>query len=77
MKQDIRIDFSPEAVLIGNGDFPTHSLPLQLLNASPFTVCCDGAANHYLDSGRIPDRIVGDGIPSVKNTSENMPRSST
>ena len=61
MKQDIRIDFSPEAVLIGNGDFPTHSLPLQLLNASPFTVCCDGAANHYLDSGRIPDRIVGDG----------------
>ena len=61
MKQDIRIDFSPEAVLIGNGDFPTHSLPLQLLNASPFTVCCDGAANHYLDSGRIPNRIVGDG----------------
>ena len=61
MKQDIRIDSSPEAVLIGNGDFPTHSLPLQLLNASPFTICCDGAANHYLDSGRIPDRIVGDG----------------
>lgn len=33
-----------------------------------FTVCCDGAADRYLASGRVPDRIVGDGDSlSVEN----------
>lgn len=57
----IDLSFSPEAVIVGNGDFPTHRIPLGLLERSLFTVCCDGAANSFLDSGRVPDRIVGDG----------------
>lgn len=57
----IEMTFHPDAVIVGNGDFPFHPVPLALLDNSRFTVCCDGAANHFLDSGRIPQRIVGDG----------------
>lgn len=53
--------FRPEAVIVGNGDFPTHPVPLRLMDNAPCVVCCDGAANRYLQSGRIPFRIVGDG----------------
>lgn len=57
----IELDFSPEAVVVGNGDFPVHRRPLALLEGARFTVCCDGAANGLLDRGRVPDCIVGDG----------------
>lgn len=57
----IEMTFQPDAVIVGNGDFPYHPVPLALLDKARFTVCCDGAANQFLDSGRIPWRIVGDG----------------
>ena len=53
-------DFVPEAVVVGNGEFPVSALPLRILDTAPFTVCCDGAADRCLESGRVPDRIVGD-----------------
>ena len=46
-----------DAVVLADGDFPTHSVPLRLLKEVPHVVCCDGAARH-LDA---PDYIVGDG----------------
>ena len=52
-------DFVPEAVVVGNGEFPVSALPLRMLDTASFTVCCDGAADRYLASGRVPDRIVG------------------
>lgn len=61
MKEMITIDSSPQAVVIGNGDFPMHRIPLSLIDGEAFKVCCDGAANCFLRSGRVPDRIVGDG----------------
>lgn len=61
-------DFMPEAVVVGNGEFPVSALPLRMLDTASFTVCCDGAADRYLASGRVPDRIVGDGDSlSVEN----------
>ena len=61
-------DFVPEAVVVGNGEFPVSALPLRMLDTASFTVCCDGAADRYLASGRVPDRIVGDGDSlSVEN----------
>ena len=61
-------DFVPEAVVVGNGEFPVSALPLRILDTAPFTVCCDGAADRCLESGRVPDRIVGDGDSlSVEN----------
>lgn len=55
------VDTSTEAVILANGDYPTAETPLQILNTAPYLVCCDGGANRYLSSGRVPDAIIGDG----------------
>ena len=51
----------PEAVVVGNGEFPSHPFPLSVLDQAPCVVCCDGGANALVESGRLPDWIVGDG----------------
>lgn len=51
----------PEAVILANGEYPAHALPLSLLAQAPYVVCCDGAADEYIRRGFIPDVIVGDG----------------
>lgn len=53
-------EFNPEAVVVANGDFPFRPTPVLILKSAPYVACCDGAANQYLDSGLIPDIIVGD-----------------
>ena len=53
--------YIPEAVILANGEFPTHTFPLQLLKDTEFVVCCDGAANEYITRGYTPDAIIGDG----------------
>lgn len=50
-----------DAVILANGEYPTHPLPLYLLENAPFVVCCDGAADEYISRGNIPNAIVGDG----------------
>ena len=50
-----------EAVVVGNGEFPVHPFPLTVLDQSPCVVCCDGGTNALVESGRLPDWIVGDG----------------
>lgn len=57
----ISYDFSPEAVVVGGGDFPTHEMPLSMLRNAQRVVCCDGAADEYIAHGLTPWRIVGDG----------------
>lgn len=59
----------PETIILADGDFPSCPLALKWLGKCPYVVCCDGAANAYIRSGRIPDAIVGDGdslLPEVK-----------
>ena len=55
------IDFCPEAVILGGGDYPTHPLPLKWLHSTKHIVCCDGAATNLLAKNLKPWRIVGDG----------------
>ena len=50
-----------EALILGNGDYPTHLCPLSLLARAPYVVCCDGAADEYIRRGFTPDVIIGDG----------------
>jgi thiamine pyrophosphokinase len=54
-------DWIYDAVIVAGGEFPTGPLPLEILQSAPYVVCCDGAADHYIATGRIPDAIVGDG----------------
>nr|MBD5377870.1 thiamine diphosphokinase [Bacteroides sp.] len=54
-------DFSPQAVVIDAGQFPTSPQALRWLSVTDKIVCCDGAANAYLSRpGARAWRIVGD-----------------
>ena len=46
-----------EAVILANGDFPTHELPLSVLHSTPHVVACDGAITRYPQA----EVVVGDG----------------
>ena len=50
-----------DAVILANGDYPSASCPLQLLQEADYVVCCDGGANEYIERGFLPDAIIGDG----------------
>lgn len=51
---------SPEAVILANGSFPTHSVPLRILKSSNPVICCDGAVNSLEKAGLNPSLIIGD-----------------
>ena len=50
-----------EVVILAEGEFPTHPLPLKVLNECEKVICCDGAANTYINIGKMPMATIGDG----------------
>ena len=54
-------DIPFDAVVVAGGDYPTAPQPLEVLHNAPYVVCCDGAADRYIATGRVPHAIVGDG----------------
>lgn len=46
-----------DAVIVANGEFPTHFIPLGVLNNARHIVACDGAIRHVPDA----EAVVGDG----------------
>ena len=50
-----------EVVILAEGEFPTHPLPLKVLNECEKVICCDGAANTYINIGKMPLATIGDG----------------
>ena len=70
----------PETIILADGDFPSHPLALEWLRQCPYVVCCDGAANTYIRSGRMPEAIVGDGdslLPDIKERYASLIHSET
>ncbi|MCW1734463.1 thiamine diphosphokinase [Anaerorudis cellulosivorans] len=51
---------NPDAVIIANGNYPTHEIPLSYIEKATYIVCCDGAANGFIARGGHPNAIVGD-----------------
>ena len=47
-------------VIIANGTFPRHTVPLSFLRKASRIICCDGATETLLGYGLEPDFIVGD-----------------
>ena len=47
-------------IIVANGDFPVHQIPLEILKSAKSILACDGAANTLIDKGFIPDIIIGD-----------------
>lgn len=57
----INESYTPEAVILANGEYPIHRIPAGILKEAVFIACCDGAANEYISRGYVPDAIIGDG----------------
>ncbi len=47
-------------IILANGVFPTHKIPLTFLQKAERILCCDGATENLLTFGLEPDYIVGD-----------------
>ena len=47
-------------VILANGTFPTHPVPLSRLQEADLIVCCDGAAEKLTANGFEPGIIIGD-----------------
>jgi len=54
------IDQAVETVILANGKFPSHPIPLSILKKASYIVCCDGAVNNLSETAIEPDAIVGD-----------------
>ncbi len=54
------------AVILANGDFPSHPYPLDVLQSASFRVCCDGATEALITAQLEPHIIIGD-LDSIPN----------
>lgn len=70
MKNDVKNKCQFDNVVLADGDYPSHEVPLQILANAEMVVCCDGAAAKYLSEGGIPAAIVGDGDSLSKELKE-------
>lgn len=51
-----------DTIIVANGEFPTHSIPLEVLHNAKHIVACDGAIRHVPQA----EAVIGDG-DSVPN----------
>lgn len=47
-------------VIVADGSFPTHEIPLRYLKNALRIICCDGSTMNVVKAGFTPDAIVGD-----------------
>jgi len=52
--------FKSFTVIVADGNFPQHEIPLGYLKNAKRIICCDGSAEDLLNAGMHPDAIVGD-----------------
>jgi thiamine pyrophosphokinase len=48
------------AIILADGSFPVHEIPLGYLRNAEHIICCDGSAKSLLETGIVPEAIVGD-----------------
>ncbi len=51
---------STSCVILADGNFPAHGIPLGYLRNAEHIICCDGSARSLLEAGIVPEAIVGD-----------------
>jgi len=51
---------SSTTIILADGSFPIHEIPLGYLKNAERVICCDGSAENLLKAGIIPEAIVGD-----------------
>ncbi len=53
-------------IILANGSFPEHSIPLNILKAGNPIICTDGSADKLIEFGVTPQYIIGD-MDSLSN----------
>jgi thiamine pyrophosphokinase len=61
-----------KTVILANGKFPEHPIPLSYLKSASMVVCCDGSAHNLLRFGLEPGAIIGDIDSLDKEISEKF-----
>jgi thiamine pyrophosphokinase len=51
---------APYTVIVADGTFPRHEIPLGYIRTAERIICCDGSAENLIKAGYIPDAIIGD-----------------
>lgn len=51
---------TPQTVILADGSFPEHPVPLMHLKKAERIICCDGSARSLHEAGMEPEAIVGD-----------------
>jgi thiamine pyrophosphokinase len=54
------IQFESYTVIVADGIFPQHDIPLGYLKNAKRIICCDGSVQNLILAGMQPDAIVGD-----------------
>lgn len=57
----IKPDFDYKAVVLGNGNFPTHPIPHSIFHSGKPIICCDGSVENCIQNRKEPHLIIGDG----------------
>ena len=60
-------------VILANGDFPSHEVPLDRLQGANTIICCDGSINNLFKNKMEPQHILGD-MDSIDDTLKNKYR---
>jgi len=60
-------------VILANGDFPSHEVPLGKLQDANTIICCDGSINNLFKNKMEPQHILGD-MDSIDDTLKNKYR---
>lgn len=50
-----------DAVVVANGEYPTHKVPLSILRSAKHVICCDGAVSEVYNRGISIEAVIGDG----------------
>jgi len=51
---------SKTAIILADGRFPEHEMPLGLLRNADHIICCDGSVENLVKAGMTPEAVVGD-----------------
>lgn len=60
-------------IILANGQFPVHNIPLRHLHEAEMIICCDGAVEKLITHGFEPDAIIGD-LDSVTQATKDRYR---
>jgi thiamine pyrophosphokinase len=59
-----------KTIIVADGMFPVHEIPLGYLKNAGRIICCDGGAENLLNAGMQPEAIIGD-MDSLRDETAN------